>query len=311
MKHFRFIINRILVLFPMLFAVTILAFALSNASAGDVAAVTIRSQGQEVTPENLEAMRSELGLDKPLPAQYFAWLGRALHFDLGRSFQTKRLVSYEIMRRFPATCKLAFAATLLSIVFAIPSALLCARFRNSFIDHFFRVLSSFGTTVPDFWLALMLLYLFAVKLGIAPVVSGNKWQNILLPAFTLSLNNGASYIRVLRENLIETLGMNYMLAARARGLGKMAALVRHGIKNALLPCVTLIGVNFGRLLAGQFACETIFSWNGIGKYAVDSIQVKDMPVIQGYVLVVAVTFILINLALDIIYSYIDPRINMG
>jgi peptide/nickel transport system permease protein len=156
----------------------------------------------------------------------------------------------------------------------------------------------------------MLLYAFAVKLHLVPVVSGNKWQNIFLPAITLSINNGATYIRLLRENLIKVCGMDYMRAARARGLGEMETLIRHGIKNAMLPCITLIGVNFGKLLSGMFACETICSWNGIGKFAVDSIRLKDIPVIQGYILVVAVTFIIINLLLDIIYLYIDPKIQI-
>jgi peptide/nickel transport system permease protein len=295
---------------PILLVVSILAFVLSNMSQGDVASITIRSQGQEVTAESLAAVREELGLDKSLPVQYLNWLKKVLRLDLGVSFQTKKPVTEEIFRRFPATLKLAVVATLISILFAIPIALLCVRYRNSLGDHVFRILSACGTTIPDFWLGLMLLYAFAVKLGLVPVVSGNKWQNMFLPAFTLSVNNGATYIRLLRENLIKVRGMDYMRAARARGLGEMETLVRHGIKNAMLPCVTLIGVNFGKLLAGQFACETIFSWNGIGKFAVDSIRLKDIPVIQGYILVVAVTFILINLLLDIIYLYIDPKIQI-
>lgn len=302
--------NRILQMIPVLLAVSILAFVLSNMSQGDIASITIRSQGQEVTEESLAVIRQELGLDKPLPVQYLNWLKKALHLDFGRSFQTKKPVTEEIFRRFPATLKLAVVATLISIMFALPVALLCTRYRNSPFDHVFRAVSACGTTIPDFWLGLMLLYAFAVKLRLVPVVSGNKWQNIFLPAFTLSVNNGATYLRILRENLIKVRGMDYMRAARARGLGEMETLIRHGIKNAMLPCITLIGVNFGKLLSGMFACETIFSWNGIGKFAVDSIRLKDIPVIQGYILVVAVTFILINLLLDIVYLYIDPKIQI-
>jgi peptide/nickel transport system permease protein len=296
---------------PVLLAVSVLAFVLSNMSQGDVASITIRSQGQEVTEENLAAIRAELGLDKPLAVQYLTWLGKVARLDFGISFQTKKPVTEEIFRRFPATLKLALAATLISVLFAIPIALLCTRYRNSPFDQVFRVVSACGTTIPDFWLGLMLLYLFAVQLHLAPVVAGNKWQNILLPALTLSVNNSAAYIRLLRENLIKVRGMDYMRAARARGLGEMETLVRHGIKNAMLPCITLVGVNFGKLLSGMFACETIFSWNGIGKFAVDSIRLKDIPVIQGYILVVAVTFISINLLLDILYIYIDPKIQIA
>ncbi|MDR0685613.1 MAG: ABC transporter permease [Spirochaetaceae bacterium] len=310
MRRLRFILYRILQMIPILLVVSILAFVLSNMSAGDVATITIRSQGEEVTAESLAAVRQELGLDNPLPVQYLTWLGKVLRLDFGASFQTKKPVTEEIFRRFPATLKLAFAATLISVLFAIPIALLCARYRNSPFDHAFRIVSACGTTIPDFWLGLMLLYAFAVKLHLAPVVAGNKWQNIFLPALTLSVNNGATYIRLLRENLIKVRSMDYMRAARARGLSEMETLIRHGIKNAMLPCITLVGVNFGKLLSGMFACETIFSWNGIGKFAVDSIRLKDIPVIQGYILVVAVTFIGINLLLDIMYLYIDPKIQI-
>jgi peptide/nickel transport system permease protein len=294
----------------MLLVVTVLAFVLSNMSSGDAASVTIRSQGQEVTEESLSTMRGELGLDKPLHIQYITWLKKVLSFDFGISFQTKKPVSEEILRRFPATFKLAVTATLFSIGFAIPAALLCVRYRNAPLDHCFRLLTAIGTTIPNFWLALILLYVFAVKFGVAPVVSGNKWENIFLPAFVLSINNGSAYIRVLRENLIQISVSDYMYAARARGLSRFSALLRHGVKNAMLPCMTLVSVNFGKLLSGEFACETIFSWNGIGKFAVDSIQLKDLPVIQGYILIVAITYIIINLFLDIVYVHIDPKIQM-
>ena len=154
----------------------------------------------------------------------------------------------------------------------------------------------------------MLLYFFAVELKIAPVVSGSSMKNIFLPAFTLSVANTAVYTRVLRGNLLEASSGDYILAARARGLGKSAALVKHGLKNSMLPMVTLIGVNFGKMLSGQVAVETIFSWNGIGQFAISCMKQKDLPVIQGYIIVVSVTYILINLALDIIYVFIDPRI---
>jgi peptide/nickel transport system permease protein len=310
MKKIKLILKRLLQIIPMLIIVTILAFALSNMSSGDVAEVTIRSQGLEVTEKNVAAAREELGLNAPLYIQYINWLKKAAKFDFGISFQTKKPVSDEILSRFPATLKLAIAATVISILFAIPAALISARYKDSLIDHLFRIASTFGATLPDFWLGLMLLYVFAVQLNIFPVISGNKLQNIFLPAFTLSVNYGAIYMRVLRNNLIEITNYDYMRAARARGLSRNAVLLKHGLKNAVLPCITLIGVDFGKLLAGQFACETIFSWNGIGKFAIDSIKLKDLPVIQGYIMIVAVTFIAVNLLLDILYLYIDPKIQL-
>jgi peptide/nickel transport system permease protein len=294
----------------MLIIVSVLAFALSNLSQGDVAATYLRSQGQQVTPEALESVREELQLNAPVHIQYINWLKKALRFDFGVSFQTKKPVAEEIMRRFPTTFFLALSAMGIALLCTIPFALICARYRNSCIDHFFRVFSAFGTTMPEFCLGLVCLYFFGVKLGIVPVVAGNKAQNVILPAITVSIGLSAMYIRILRENLIQVMHSDYIYAARARGLSKTAALCKHGIKNAILPCITLIGVNFGNLLAGNFACETIFSWNGIGKYAVDSMRVKDLPVIQGFIIIVAVSYIIINLLLDILYIYLDPKIIM-
>ncbi len=310
MTKTRLILKRLLQIIPMLMIVSILAFALSNMSSGDVAEITIRSQGMEVTEKNIIAVKEELGLNKPLQIQYLNWLAKAAKFDFGVSFQTKKPVADEILTRFPATLKLAIAATLIAIGLAIPLALLSARYKDSFLDHFFRIVSTAGATMPDFWLGLMLLYFFAIQLKIFPVISGSKWANIWLPALTLSVNYGATYLRVLRNNLIEIKSCDFMQAARARGLSENAALLRHGLKNAILPCITLIGVNFGKLLAGQFACETIFSWNGIGKFAVDSVRFKDLPVIQGYIMIVAITYIATNLLLDILYLYIDPKIQL-
>lgn len=308
MKKTKIIIGRLLQIIPVLLIVTVLAFILSNVSAGDVATVTLRSRGVQVTEENLAAIEEELGLNKPLVVQYFNWLKNAVHFDFGNSFQTGRPVSEEILSRFPATLKLALIATLISLIISIPLSVLSARYKNSIFDNIVRAVSSVSATIPDFWLGLMLLYLFAIELKIAPVISGSKIENILLPAFTLSVANTAAYTRVLRNNLLEANRGDYITAARARGLGRSAALVKHGLKNALLPMITLVGVNFGKMLSGQVAVETIFSWNGIGQFAISCMRQKDLPVIQGYIIIVSVTYILINLALDIIYLFIDPRI---
>lgn len=308
MKRTKLIVSRILQIIPILLVVTILAFVLSNASAGDVATVTLQSRGMQITEESLAAIREELGLNAPIYLQYWNWLKNAVRFDFGNSFQTGRPVSEEILSRFPATLELALVATLISLLMSIPLAVLSARYKDSAFDHGIRAVSSISATMPDFWLGLMLLYFFAVELKIAPVVSGSSMKNIFLPAFTLSVANTAVYTRVLRGNLLEASSGDYILAARARGLGKSAALVKHGLKNSMLPMVTLIGVNFGKMLSGQVAVETIFSWNGIGQFAISCMKQKDLPVIQGYIIVVSVTYILINLALDIIYVFIDPRI---
>lgn len=276
----KYIKKRLLQIIPILMVVSILAFALSNLSAGDVAEVKILNEGGQVTPENVEAIKKELGLDKPLYVQYFNWLGRACRFDFGVSFRSNRSVLDEIMFRFPATLNLAFFSIVLSIIIAVPTAIVSAKYKNKWVDHLFRMISTIGVTIPDFALGLLLLYGFAIHFKIFPVVAGNKTKNIFLPAFTLSLGYAATYTRLIRTSLIEIMDCDYMKAGKAKGLSDTAVLIKHGLKNAILPCITLVGSNIGSLLAGNFACETIFSWNGIGKYAVESIKAKDFPVIQ-------------------------------
>ncbi|MDR2612544.1 MAG: ABC transporter permease [Deltaproteobacteria bacterium] len=307
----RFIINRALQTLPMLLLVAILAFALSNASSGDVAEITLRTQGIEVTPSILAATREAMGLNRPLHVQFWNWLRKAARLDFGISYQSRKPVSDEIALRFPATLRLSLAATLLSLIYSVPIAVLAARYKDSALDQAVRVATTGGVVIPDFWLGLMLLYLFGVYLKIVPVITGSENRYILLPAFTLSVTYGSTYIRILRANLIELKSAGFIRAARARGLGETAALVRHGLRNAVLPLATLLGINFGRLLGGQIACETVFSWNGIGKFAIESIRLKDLPVIQAYLLVVALTYIAINLILDVIYMFIDPKIRVG
>ena len=303
------IMRRVLQLIPILLIVTILAFWLSNVSAGDVAAITLQSQGITPTEESLRVIREELGLNYPLPIQYINWLRKAICLDFGNSFQTHRPVTEEILSRFPATMKLAVTASVLSVLISIPIALLSARYRDKLPDQLIRILSSIGATVPEFCIGLLLLYFFGVKWKLAPVVSGSKMQNIWLPAMALALQYASTYIRVLRENLIEVGCLDYMKAARARGLSEIKTLLFHGLKNAVMPVITLVGINFGKLVAGSVAIETIFSWNGIGQYAISSMKVKDLPVVQGYIMIVLMAYVTVNLVLDIVYMYIDPRIN--
>lgn len=311
MKRGKLILNRMGQLIPVLIIVTMLAFWMSNASAGDVATVTLQNRGVVVTEESLAEVREELGLNDPLPVQYVNWLKKAFCLDFGVSFQSNRPVTEEILSRFPATLELAIVGSLLSLLLAVPIALLAVRYRNRLPDRVIRVLSSLGATLPDFWFGLILLYFFGVKLRIVPVVAGNDIQNIILPAFVLAIQYAASYTRVLRENLIEIRGLDYMKAARARGLSETMTLIRHGLKNAIFPVLTLLGINFGKLVAGSVAVETIFSWNGIGQYAISSMKVKDLPVIQGYIMIVLMAYIAVNLLLDILYMYIDPRVKVG
>ncbi|MDD5953495.1 MAG: ABC transporter permease [Oscillospiraceae bacterium] len=310
MDKVRFIIKRILQIIPMLLIISILAFILSNLSNGDAAEIAIRKEGGIVTEQTLAAKREELGLNKPLVAQYFDWLGRAVRFDFGDSFISKKPVIEEVMSRFPNTLYLALIATAMALAIAIPIALLSVKWKGSALDHGLRVLTTGAATMPDFWLGLMLLYGFGVSLGVVPVIAGSNLANIFLPAFTLSISYAAIYTRMLRSNLIEVMQTHYIKAARAKGLGEWGAMVKHGLKNAVLPCVTLVATNFGSMLGGAYAVEMIFSWNGIGKYAIESVKAKDFPVIQCYLIAVALAYIGVNLLVDILYAYIDPKIKL-
>ncbi len=294
----------------MLIVVTILAFTLSNLSGGDVASIAIRNEGGIVTEETLQAKRVELGLDKPLPEQYLNWLKRAVKLDFGTSFTTKKTVIYEIGRRFPATLELAIVATLMALLIAIPAALISVTYRGRLMDHLIRFLTTIGATAPNFWVGLILLYWLAIELKIVPVIAGSKISNIFLPAFVMSFEHIAMYTRLLRGSLLDVMNANYIMAARTKGLTYRSVMIRHGLKNAVLPCVTLLATNLSGLICGSFTIETIFSWNGIGMFAVQSVKAKDLPVIQGYIMAVAVAYILINLAIDIAYSFINPKIKL-
>lgn len=310
MDKTRFIIKRLLQIIPMLLIVTVFAFILSNLSSGDVAEIAIRKEGGIVTEQTVAAMREELGLNKPIPMQYLDWLGRAIRFDFGTSFISKKPVIEEVLSRFPNTLYLALIATAMAMAIAIPIAMLSAKWKGSILDHGLRVLTTGAATLPDFWMGLMLLYAFGVSMGIVPVIAGSSIGNIFLPAFTLSISYAAIYTRMLRSNLIEVMQSHYIKAARAKGLGQWGAMVKHGLKNAVLPCVTLVATNFGSMLSGAYAVEMIFSWNGIGKYAIESVKAKDFPVIQCYLIAVALSYILVNLIVDVLYAYIDPKIKL-
>lgn len=310
MDKTRFIIKRLLQIIPMLLIVTVFAFILSNLSSGDVAEIAIRKEGGIITEQTVAAMREELGLNKPIPMQYLDWLGRAIRFDFGTSFISKKPVIEEVLSRFPNTLYLALIATAMAMAIAIPIAMLSAKWKGSILDHGLRVLTTGAATLPNFWMGLMLLYAFGVSMGIVPVIAGSSIGNIFLPAFTLSISYAAIYTRMLRSNLIEVMQSHYIKAARAKGLGQWGAMVKHGLKNAVLPCVTLVATNFGSMLSGAYAVEMIFSWNGIAKYAIESVKAKDFPVIQCYLIAVALSYILVNLIVDVLYAYIDPKIKL-
>ncbi|SFR01298.1 nickel ABC transporter permease [Desulfoscipio geothermicus] len=306
----QFLIKRLFYLIPVIFGVSIITFGLINLAPGDPAEIILRSSGVEPTMEAVAALREELGLNDPVYIQYGRWVLDVLHLDLGESYRTGRPVTEEILYRFPATLELTVAAIFFMLLVSMPSGILAALHRHAFVDHLSRIWALVGASLPGFWLGLLLIYYFSVKLGIFPVMGRGGLEHLVLPAVTLGFGMAATYARLLRASMLEVLGQDYIKVARARGLKEKLIVGRHALKNALLPVVTAFGMSFGHLLGGAVIVETIFAWPGVGKFFVDSIFNRDYPVIQGYALFMAVVFVIVNLLVDITYVFLDPRIRL-
>ncbi|UNC93005.1 nickel ABC transporter permease [Candidatus Contubernalis alkaliaceticus] len=306
----KYIVKRLLYLFVVMLGVSLLTFSISQLTPGDPAELILRESGVEPTREAIQALREQLGLNEPLPVQYGKWLWAVLQGDLGQSFRTGQPVLEEIAHRFPATIELTLAGLLVMLVVALPVGILSALFKNTFMDHLSRFFALLGASLPSFWLGLLLIYYFAVKLSILPVMGRGGILHLVLPALTLGLGMSATYARLLRASMLEVLGQDYIHAARARGLKEHTVLVKNALKNALLPVVTAFGMSLGHLLGGTVIVETIFAWPGVGRFVVQAIFNRDYPVIQGYVLFMALIFVLVNLVVDLSYKFIDPRIRL-
>jgi nickel ABC transporter permease subunit NikB len=306
----NYILKRLLYLIPVMIGVSIITFALINLAPGDPAELMLRAEGMEPTREAVEALREELGLNEPVHVRYGQWLWGILHFDMGESYRTGSPVTEELLDRFPATLELTIAALLFVLLFAVPAGILAALYRHAFIDHLSRTLALLGASLPGFWLGLLLIYFFSVKLGIFPVMGRGGLDHLILPAVTLGFTMAATYARLLRASMLDVLGQDFIKVARAKGLHEKCVIGRHALKNAIIPAITMFGMSFGGLLGGSVIIETIFAWPGIGKFAVDSIFNRDYPVIQGYVLFMALIFVVANLLVDISYGLLDPRIRL-
>ncbi len=305
-----YIIKRLSYLFLVMLGVSILTFGLSRLTPGDPAELVLATRGVEPTREAISAIRQELGLDVPLPVQYVRWTKKLLQGDLGRSFRTGQPVSREIASRFPATVQLTLAGLLVMLCIAIPTGILAAIFKNTIPDHCSRVFALVGASIPSFWLGLLLITWFAVRIPLFPVMGRGTVRHLVLPALALGVGMSARYARLLRASLLEVLGQDYIRAARARGLREQLVILNNALKNALLPVVTAFGMSLGHLLGGTVIIETIFAWPGVGRFVVEAIFNRDYPVLQGYVLFMAVVFVLLNLAVDLSYRFFDPRIRL-
>ncbi len=292
-------------LVPVLFGVTFLVFAIISLTPGDVAAMML---GQGATNESVAALRLEMGLDDPLIVQYGRYLGDLLSGDMGTSYATRKPVVDEIMSRFPNTLKLAFFSILVSIAISIPIGIISAVKQYSLLDNLGMVFALIGISMPSFWLGLILIIVFSLTLGWFPSGGADQIKSIVLPALTLGVASTASIARTTRSSMLEVIRQDFIRTAKAKGLGNMVVILKHALKNALIPTLTVIGLEFGELLGGAILTETVFSWPGIGRLMVESIQRKDTPMVLGCIIVFSVAFSVVNLLIDILYAFIDPRI---
>lgn len=303
---FKYILRRLFLVIPVLLGVTVIVFGIVSLTPGDPARIML---GENAPDAEVEALRVRMGLDQPPYIQYARWLGRMVQLDLGRSVRSSRPVTAEIGQRIVPTIELAVLATLLAVAVGVPLGVVSATRRNSVVDHVATVLAFIGLAMPVFWQALMMIILFTIMLEWLPA-SGRfgGWQYYVMPVVALGTSAIASITRMTRGTMLETLTQDYVRTAKSKGLVRQKVVYQHALRNALIPVVTVIGLQFGGLLSGAVITETIFSWPGIGGLAVDAIRARDMPVIQGVVMVFAVMYALVNLVTDVLYAYLDPRL---
>ncbi len=307
-----YVLRRLWQTIPVLFGVSLLAFAVMHVVPGD----PVRLIAGPDAPESVvERIRLELGLDRPLHQQYWSFLHRALRGDLGRSLRSRAPVADEILARFPATLELTTASMVIAVLVGVPLGLIAAVRRATWVDYVAMTTSLSTLSMPVFWLAIVAIWLFSLQLGWLPVSGrgGPLWQwdglrHIALPAATLATTSIAITSRLTRSGMLDVLGREYVTTARAKGLPPVWVITKHALKNALIPVVTVVGLQYGFLLGGAVVTETIFAWPGVGRLAMTAILQRDYPVVQGCVLLVAVLFVMVNLLVDLLYGWLDPRI---
>ena len=308
----RYLLRRLLALVPVWLAISFVAFALANLTPGDPARLALqRDLGRQPTAEEVTRARDALGLDDPFVVRYARWLADAATGDFGTSYRTGEPVAGALLARFPSTLQIATLGLLAALVVALPIGVLAAVWRNSPLDHVSRVLALLGAAMPSYWVAYLLILVFAVRLGALPVAGRGTWQHFVLPSATLGLATSATLMRLTRSEMLEVLGQDFVRTGRAKGLGPRAVIVGHALRNALIPVLTVAGMRFAGLLGGAVIVETIFAWPGIGKFVLDSIFDRDYPVIQGFVVFMGSVFLLVNLAVDLSYAALDPRVRLG
>ena len=303
----RYFVRRVLLTVPVLLGVATLVFSLIHLVPGDPAQAMM---GDGASPQDVAELRAKLGLDQPLLTQYVSFLRHAVTGDLGVSFRTGQPVTMMIVERIPATAELAVAAMLVAVMLAIPLGVIAAVWRGTAIDYGAMTFALAGVSIPNFWLGPLLAIVFAVELGWLPVSGRGTLAHLVLPAISLGLALAAILARMTRASLLDELNELYVRAARARGVSNAASITRHALRNSMVPLITIIALQFGAVLTGAVITETIFAWPGIGRLLIQSIGFRDYPMVQGCILLIAVTYVSVNLITDLMYGFIDPRIRL-
>lgn len=312
----RYIINRLIYLIPVLFFMSVIVFSFMHLIPGDPVDYML---GLEATPEARDSLRKELGLDRNILVQYVSWGGKLLRGDFGKSIVSKKSVLTSILEKFPATILLAFAATVVSLVIAIFAGVLAASHRGSLVDLFTLILALLWVSIPSFWLGIMLILFLSLHFPIFPSMGYvsilthflKSLHYLTLPALTLGATMAGGMVRMTRSEMIEQLSKDYITTAWAKGLSRRLVIYKHAFKNTLIPVITFAGLQLGTLLGGAVVVEEIFAWPGVGRLVIQSIFARDYPMVQGIVLFIALTFVLVNLLVDISYTFLNPQIRLG
>ena len=308
----KYVVRRLLQLIPILLAITFLSFGMMRLAGSDTVLQKMENTGAVVSQEVIDAARAELGLDKPFLTQYFVWLGNLLHGDMGHSYVSGREVFSHFVSKLPATLLLTAASILLTILISIPLGVLSAVKQNKLTDYLIRICSFLGNSMPNFFVALLLMYLFAIRLNLFPVIADSvSFQSVALPAVTLAIAMSAKYLRQVRAAILDELSKEYVAGAKARGVKFSVTMWKSVLKASLVTIITLLTLSIGSLLGGTAIVESIFMWDGVGKMAVDAINMRDYPIIQAYVMWMAIIYVLVNLITDLSYRVLDPRIRLG
>ena len=302
---YKYVLKRLLMLIPVIIGVSFLVFFIMSLSPGDPARTIL---GETAPIEAVEALREELGLNDPVLKRYVDYMGGLLHGDMGTSYKSNRPVFDEIMGRFPATLKLSLWGMLFAVALSIPIGIISATNQYSLVDGVSMVGALLGVATPNFWLGLILIIVFSLNLKWFPSGGMDGWKTYIMPVITLGTGCMASITRTTRSSMLEVIRQDYIRTARAKGVKQRVVITRHALRNALIPVITVIGLQFGYLLGGAVLTETVFSWPGVGTYLVNSIKAKDTPSVMGCVIVFSIAFSIVNLLVDLLYAFVDPRI---